>query len=1003
MSNIFDICEPRPDIREGKAAEGDYAADLAQVARNQGPDGYRLPEPFFSRTYPTEGLKSLLQNVCRRLSGAGGEAAALFRLDTNYGGGKTHGLIALVHACHAGRKVPNISEFVDRDLLPDGDVKIAVFDGENADPSNGRDMGEGVRAKTPWGEIAYALSGKAGYERVRASDEAHEAPGAETLGSLFGAAPTLILLDEVSVYLRKVAQRRGARDQFSAFLTSLFKAVESAPRAALVYTLAIGRDGAATDAYREENDFLAARMAEAESISARKATLLNPTSDDETVEVLRRRLFERIDSNRARSVCESYRELWRRNDGQLPQSAFDQQSLALERLYPFHPDLIRTLTEKTATLANFQRVRGMLRILARSVGELWRKKPADATMIHLHHLDLGFDPIQQEVLTKLGQTQFASAIRSDIAGGAGTTALADDIDAKNYKGLPPYAGYTARAIFWHTLAFNESLKGLHADKLRWSLLGPGLDIALINDARERFVLGSAYLDDRPSVPLRFQAEANIVQLIAQEERNVDGGEARNELDGRIKEIFKGRTGSAFDLVPFPGAPYEAPDDIGDGRPRLLVMNYDAVGIGAGTPTIPEFVRKIHERKGQEGSAFRRFKNMLVFLLADSDRVEDMKAKAKRKLALEALKRPDQLASLAEHQREKVKELAKKADSDLAVAIQQCYRHLVYPDKASGGGPQLSHTMVTLPSAAAEPGQGQAAIAQILSETSGKLRKREDQPDSPAYMRTRTPLAKGEITTRDLRQEYYLDPALPILIGDDVFIKGIRNGVERGEFVYRKGDLTYGQGDPGASIEIDEQAFVYTMDYAKQKGIWPRPAPIAAAPPPGSPPVFSPPPPGVREAPIPAPPAPGALIASHEGPIREALTRVFEQLRGRNAKSVSRLTLSLFQAEDAFPLLVGARSVANATKAVSVSGGYETTAESSFQFEFRGVADDVVALRDFLRPQFNAAKNKDIKAEIALTFTGGLSLNGDSAEKLTNDLAKLASGAAYVSAEAEGAA
>ena len=76
----------------------------------------------------------------------------------------------------------------------------------------------------------------------------------------------------------------------TAFLTSLFKAVEGAPNAALVYTLAIGKDGRATDAYNEENQFIADNMAEAESVSARKATLLNPTEEDETVQVLRRRL-----------------------------------------------------------------------------------------------------------------------------------------------------------------------------------------------------------------------------------------------------------------------------------------------------------------------------------------------------------------------------------------------------------------------------------------------------------------------------------------------------------------------------------------------------------------------------------------------------------------------------------------------------------------------------------------------------------------------------------------
>ena len=174
-------------------------------------------------------------------------------------------------------------------------MRLAAFDGENADPANGRTMGQGVRARTPWGEIAYALAGAAGYERVKNSDAGGVSPGADTLRELFGGQPTLILLDELSVYLRKVQQIGAAGDQLTAFLTSLFKAVEGTPHAALVYTLAIGKEGRAVDAYSAENQYIADRMAEAESVSARKATLLNPTEEDETAQVLRRRLFESID------------------------------------------------------------------------------------------------------------------------------------------------------------------------------------------------------------------------------------------------------------------------------------------------------------------------------------------------------------------------------------------------------------------------------------------------------------------------------------------------------------------------------------------------------------------------------------------------------------------------------------------------------------------------------------------------------------------------------------
>ena len=129
---IFDVCTPRPDVLAG-TVESDFAADLSQVVRSSeggGSSGYEYADPvrFFASTYPTAGLRDLLANVCRRLGGAGGEAAAIFRLDTSYGGGKTHGLIALAHAANGLAGIPNAGEFVDPSLLLAGTVRVAALD-----------------------------------------------------------------------------------------------------------------------------------------------------------------------------------------------------------------------------------------------------------------------------------------------------------------------------------------------------------------------------------------------------------------------------------------------------------------------------------------------------------------------------------------------------------------------------------------------------------------------------------------------------------------------------------------------------------------------------------------------------------------------------------------------------------------------------------------------------------------------------------------------------------
>ena len=228
---VFDLCEPRDDILAGGVPESEFAANLADVLLGKASDDYKVPARFFANTYPTGGVKELLKNVCRRLSGTGAALSSIFRLDTAFGGGKTHGLIALVHAARGMQGVSNVDEFVDPALLPSQPVRVAAFDGERADPANGRPMGDGIRARTPWGEIAYQLGGAAGYEVVRSSDEGRVAPGVDTLAELFGDEPVLIVLDELGEYLRKSRELAG-RDQLPAFLKALFSAVDRSPNAA---------------------------------------------------------------------------------------------------------------------------------------------------------------------------------------------------------------------------------------------------------------------------------------------------------------------------------------------------------------------------------------------------------------------------------------------------------------------------------------------------------------------------------------------------------------------------------------------------------------------------------------------------------------------------------------------------------------------------------------------------------------------------------------------------
>ncbi|WP_202895460.1 ATP-binding protein [Iningainema tapete] len=1016
MKTLFEICTPRSDILKGDIRESDFAADLAQVINGTSPLEYALPNLFFANTHPTQGLKALLKTVCQRLQGVGG--CAVLRLDTQYGGGKTHSLIALTHAAQGMKGVNNIAEFIDINLVPTTTVRLAAFDGENADPVNGRPIGDGLRAYTPWGELAYGLAGVAGYEKVRQSDIERVAPGADTIRELFGNKPVLILLDELSIYLRKIKGRQE-QEQLTPFLTALFKAVSSSERACVVFTLAVGKEGKATDAYSQENEFVAEKLDEATKVAGRLATLLNPTTEQETVQVLRRRLFDRIDDHAACEVIRAYEQLWMTYRSDLPTERVNvDRGADFSNGFPFHPALMDLLTDKISTLSTFQRVRGMLRLLTRTIAHLWQEQPTNTYAIHLHHVSPGYIPIRDEINTRLELGRFDPVIQNDVTATDGGTSLAQQLDARWYRGLAPYACFVARNILWNTFAFNENLQGIDELNLRYSILAPSLDVSFINDARLKFIAESAYLDDRPVAPLRFLTEVNLGVLIRRQMKLVDTSEARTQLQDRIREIFTGKT---FNLIPFAGGAYDVGDDVGDGRPYLVLISYDAETVRNDAVTVPHLVENIFRTQGSQGK-FRQLQNNLVFLVADDASRDEMKNKMIYRLALEAMREPDRLGQLPEHQQDKVNELYKKSEQEVAIVIQQCYRHLFYPsrDRLDGASVDLAHTAFDLPSASERPGNGQQEIVKALMDNQ-KLLPPNNDPPAPKYVRDQTKLKKGQISTAELRAEFRKNPRFPIMLSNDPFVKMVRLGIEQELYVYQSGDLLLGKGDPYAEIKIDEQSIIYTTTYAKEHRIWPRPAVTkptenqntsleSSSYKVGPTKIFNAGEQGgsygngsilsTNSEQTPTLSLSHPRVFKAEAPLREALTKIWEDAQGAQIKKISLLSLRIFDNSDGFKLLGAINTVSGADKQVKLTAEYETTNSSSFSIEFEGQVSDAQPIKDFLQPQLRAASETQLEITFTLTYASGLDLNGDEPKKMTEKLTRFATGAAFVEAYAE---
>lgn len=249
LPSIFDTCIPRDEILAGDLSLDLFAAKLRQVVEMAGntPAVYRDPDLFFASTFPTDGLKLLIKEAFGRLVGIA-VGSPVIRLETSFGGGKTHDEIALWHICRNGRAIRGLERFVDElNWIPAHSIQVAAVDGRDLDPVSGVYHAEnGVTTYTLWGEIAYQIGGIEGYQLLRGSDEQRVSPGTSVLERLLRGQPTLIILDEVARHLRaaKATQVMDSTlsEQVVAFLFSLMDLAAASNHLVFVYSLASAQD-----------------------------------------------------------------------------------------------------------------------------------------------------------------------------------------------------------------------------------------------------------------------------------------------------------------------------------------------------------------------------------------------------------------------------------------------------------------------------------------------------------------------------------------------------------------------------------------------------------------------------------------------------------------------------------------------------------------------------------------------------------------------------------------
>ncbi|WP_017302292.1 ATP-binding protein [Nodosilinea nodulosa] len=819
LPSVFNTCVPRDEIRSGDLSLDLFAAKLRLVVDGKAPQVYQQPEVFLANTFPTDGLKTLISKVFGRLTGKA-VGSPVIRLETSFGGGKTHDEIALWHIAKRGRDIAGLGRFVeDLALLPDRPIQVAAIDGRDLDPESGVYHAEsGITTYTLWGEIAYQIGGIDGYQLLRGADENRISPGTSVIDRLIGQEPTLIVIDEIARHLRaakaKIVGQSTLAEQVVAFLFSLMDQAASCNNLVFVYSLASESDTFAKETAEIQQELVRA--------SARQERVLSPSTDIEVYNIVRQRLFASISSEAAEKAAEEYLQAFRASRVNLPDGCKDATyATAIANSYPFHPELFNLLTKKIASIPEFQRTRGALRLFARVVRYLWQHPDGRTPMIHPHHLPVGLqEELTSDLTSRLQRPLMRLPISADIYNPNGREAHAQLQDQEWLAaGKPPFSTWVGRTIFLHSLTQGIS-SGIRRTELNLSLLTPGVDISFVDRALERLSNVAWYLDVDPITSIaRFKEEPSINKIIAEEKEQIGLTEAKEELRTRRDTIFATKF---FQLVAGPEGAHDVDDD--PNTIALCIIDFNEATITSSTDGPPPLIEQIFSNTGESGK-FRTFRNRLLFLLAnwqELDRAIDITREFRAVRAI--LRSPNRMDDLSQSQQDQIKQKEGELDLAVRIAMTNAYRHLFYPANDSVKAPKgLMHYPLPAQDASTVKGnRNQQDVVLKALKDCGKVRGEDAAPYAPAYLLQKVwPTGLDHWTTRQLREQFAKDLSLNMLLDAEVskLRDTLRKGLTEGQWDLKVGEQLYikTEATPPAlptTIEFSERAELYRRGLLK---------------------------------------------------------------------------------------------------------------------------------------------------------------------------------------------
>jgi predicted AAA+ superfamily ATPase len=687
-----DVVSPHKDVASGRYQQAEFAADLWQVHLGEGSDEYRDPTEFFRRTYLTDSLKRLLINAIERLSGHGGDPVV--QLQTNFGGGKTHAMLALFQLFSG--TPPSELAGVEAILHDAGvksipkDVKRVVLVGNRISPGNPAKKPDGTVVHTLWGEMAWQLGGKKAYERIKADDEKATSPGDVLRELLNEYSPCLILVDEWVAYARQlhddVRLPGGTFETHFTFAQALTESAKLAKRCLLVISLPASDTAASPHAQAEDEEVGGlhgrASLSRLRNVIGRVESSWAPASTEESFEIVRRRLFEPLTGREqfvARdTVAREFYDLYRSQQQEFPPECHDvEYEKRIKAAYPIHPEIFDRLYTDWSTLIKFQRTRGVLRLMAAVIHSLWMRD--DKSPLILPATIPIDDARVRDELTRYLPDTWKPVIEKDVDG---PNALPLRIDAE-VPNLGKYAACrrVARTIYLGSAPTAAAAhRGIEDRRIKLGCVMPGEPAAVFGDALRRLSTTATYLyQDGPR--FWYSTQPTVTKLAEdraeQYKRNTDP--IVKEIDERLRDNL--RSAGGFPRIhPLPTSGAEVPDDM---AARLVVLGVDHPYSKEPGNRAFAAARAILDSRG---NAPRLFQNTLVFLAVDEARLQDLDEAVRRFLAWESIVAEKEALNLDPQQTKLAESQLKSADGAVNGRIPEAYQWLLTPTQPSPQSP-----------------------------------------------------------------------------------------------------------------------------------------------------------------------------------------------------------------------------------------------------------------------------------------------------------------------------